>query len=485
MTQSFWETAVGPGALRELSSARLYGVVEAIVSNNVDPEGLGRVKVRFPWWTGREGEETSWARIGRGFAGNEHGSWFLPEVEDEVLVMFEHGDVRFPFVVGCLWNRKDRPPVFHETDASDKTRKPEQVAGPMDDLNKNGEDDVRAIASRAGHILRFHDKAGVAIMDNTGIHRIDLLPDTCEVQVTNGDGDIHVRAPVGTVRLKGVNVTTESSTFTKISSLDRLELVGKQTLEIQAGRGLELAGMEVSEAVAGAHLDFASGISTVAVAMQHFTGLSPTGNVTLKSLAPIRLLGAKVAVNPPDSVGKKLEGVQAQALTAGATLGALLTVMRDGGDEEKKKELAEALAEVFGKAQERMDAAKAAAGGGVPPEVQAPPADPLDAPPQKAADVPGRPEPKPNPEKDAEGKLVFRMQFGVDPNSTSNDDDHAELKSKDGSYVKKLRVMDGQQVSAGLVELVFEGLHPDNYTLSYDPGKEGAPYALFENRPIG
>ncbi len=487
MTQSFWETAVGPGALREVGSSRVYGVVEAIVSDNVDPERLGRVKVRFPWWTGREGEETSWARIARGFAGKGHGTWFLPEVDDEVLVMFEHGDTRFPFVVGCLWNRKDQPPTVSDVDGLDTTRKAEQVASAEDDHNQNSGDHVRFIRSRSGHILRLHDEAGVAFMDKTGVHRVDILPDTAEVQVTNADGDVEIRAPVGTVRLKGVNVKTHTTERTKITSLDQLDLIGKQTTTVHAAAGLELAGMDVSDAVAGKGLDFASGLSTVAVSMKHFTALAPTGNVTVKSTAPVRLLGAKVHVNPPNKVGEKAEKANAQAVTAGATLGALLEVMRTEGNEEQKQALAKALAEVLGgEAPADQNADQGQADGGLPQEVVAPPAEPLDAPPEKAQEVPGKPKPTTFPEKDDEGKIMFRMMFRVDTDSEAGNDDTVELKSKDGAYTQRLSpVKDGKPVGTGMVEVVFTGMHADDYTLTYDPGAEGEPYALFENRPIG
>ena len=83
-------------------SSRVTGVVVGVVTNNQDPDGLGRVKVKFPWLS--DADESSWARIAAPMAGKERGLYFLPEVDDEVLVIFEHGDLRFPFVPGALWN---------------------------------------------------------------------------------------------------------------------------------------------------------------------------------------------------------------------------------------------------------------------------------------------------------------------------------------------------------------------------------------------
>ena len=65
-------------------------------------------------------------------AGNLRGFYFLPEVDDEVLVAFEQGDARFPYVVGALWNGKDAPP----------------------EKNDDGQNNVRAIKSRSGHVIR-------------------------------------------------------------------------------------------------------------------------------------------------------------------------------------------------------------------------------------------------------------------------------------------------------------------------------------------
>jgi uncharacterized protein involved in type VI secretion and phage assembly len=83
---------------------RFFGVVVGIVTNVDDPDDLGRVKVKFPWLA--DDQESYWARISNLLAGNGYGSWFLPAVGTEVLVAFEHGDIRFPYVLGMLWNDK-------------------------------------------------------------------------------------------------------------------------------------------------------------------------------------------------------------------------------------------------------------------------------------------------------------------------------------------------------------------------------------------
>ena len=82
------------------------GVAVALVTRNSDPKRLGRVQVRFPWHIASM--DSHWARIAVPMAGN--GAVSVPEVGDEVLVAFERGDLRFPYVLGTLWNGKTKPP---------------------------------------------------------------------------------------------------------------------------------------------------------------------------------------------------------------------------------------------------------------------------------------------------------------------------------------------------------------------------------------
>src|SRR5262245_10644139 len=93
----------------EVAEAGLIrGVAVGVVTQNRDPESLGRVKVKFPW---RENpDESHWARIAAPMAGVNRGTWFLPEVGDEVLVAFEAQNVEHPYLLGALWNGQDNPP---------------------------------------------------------------------------------------------------------------------------------------------------------------------------------------------------------------------------------------------------------------------------------------------------------------------------------------------------------------------------------------
>jgi len=110
------------------------GVSMAIVADNEDPQGLGRVKVTYPWRSASD--ESYWARIAAPMAGPDRGAYFLPEEGEEVLVGFEDGDFEHPYVLGALWNGEDSPP----------------------ETNQDGENNVRTVRSRAGHEVTFDDR---------------------------------------------------------------------------------------------------------------------------------------------------------------------------------------------------------------------------------------------------------------------------------------------------------------------------------------
>jgi uncharacterized protein involved in type VI secretion and phage assembly len=91
--------------------SEINGVVVGLVTDVNDPLGQGRIKVRFPWLT--EQHETDWVRIATMMGGKGRGTFFMPEINDEALLAFEHGEIRFPYVIGFLWNGQDEPPANH------------------------------------------------------------------------------------------------------------------------------------------------------------------------------------------------------------------------------------------------------------------------------------------------------------------------------------------------------------------------------------
>ncbi len=189
---------------------RITGVVIGIVTNNKDPDGLGRVKLRFPWLSGST--ESDWARVATPMAGNGRGLYFLPEVDDEVLVLFERGDVRFPFVIGALWNGKDQAP-----------------AG-----NGDGKNALRVIKSRSGHLIRFDDSKDapkIEIIDASSSNRIVIDTKTDTVTITAGK-NIVLEAPEGDIRLIAKQVLIAASKRADIKT-DTMKIAAQGSLALK------------------------------------------------------------------------------------------------------------------------------------------------------------------------------------------------------------------------------------------------------------
>ena len=195
----------------DLRGGRIQGVVVGIVTNNQDPDGLGRVKVKFPWLS--DVDESTWARIAAPMAGDQRGVYFLPEVEDEVLVAFEHGDVRFPYVLGALWNGKDAPPAS----------------------NDDGKNNVRIIKSRSGHVIKLNDEDGketIEIVDKSEKNSILIDTASNSIAVTS-DKDITLSASNGTIKLNAQKIEINSSGPTKIAAGSTASVEASATLTVK------------------------------------------------------------------------------------------------------------------------------------------------------------------------------------------------------------------------------------------------------------
>jgi uncharacterized protein involved in type VI secretion and phage assembly len=211
---------VGGGAAQNQYNDRFMGVVPAIVTNFQDPDNLGRVKVAFPWMMNEEKSveiESDWIRIATPFAGAERGFQFIPEVNDEVLVAFEHGNATRPYIIGCLWNGKDKPPL------------------PNSKVNDKSNITQRLIKSRSGHLVILDDTKGseqIIIRDKS--EKNEIVIDTksnsinikCDKNISlDAGGDI-------TLSAKG-KVSIESTADTTIAANAKFAAEGKAGVEIK------------------------------------------------------------------------------------------------------------------------------------------------------------------------------------------------------------------------------------------------------------
>jgi uncharacterized protein involved in type VI secretion and phage assembly len=196
-------------------AGKMFGVVIGVVTNNQDPDKLGRVKMRFPWLD--EEDESNWARIATTMAGNNRGTFFLPEVDDEVLVAFEHGNTEKPYVVGALWNGVDAP-VRDNADGKNNQRVIRSRAGHEFILNdEDGKEQVE-IKTKAGHQFLLDDTSGsekIAIVDKSGNNKIEI--DTAQNSIAiSAQTKITLKAP--TVEITADSEMTAKSAKVEISS---------------------------------------------------------------------------------------------------------------------------------------------------------------------------------------------------------------------------------------------------------------------------
>ncbi len=181
------------------------GIVIGIVSSLEDPENIGRVRVTFPHLGD---QESYWARLVTLMAGADRGSRFVPEVGDEVLVAFEQGDPRRPYVLGALWSTADTPPA--------------------DDGNQ-ADNNWRYFKSRSGHILRFDDTDGaekVEIIDKDGAHKIIIDTSGDKIEIVCDSGDVSVAAESGKVEIIASEVKIESTGDMTLSAAGTMTIEG-------------------------------------------------------------------------------------------------------------------------------------------------------------------------------------------------------------------------------------------------------------------
>ena len=217
------------------ANTHFYGVTVGIVTNNQDPKNLGRVKVKYPWLS--ELEESHWARVLTPMAGMDRGIYFLPEVEDEVLLAFEQGDINFPYILGALWNGKDTPPA----------------------KNEDGKNNQRVIKSRSGHQIIFDDTKGeeqIIIQDKTEKNKIVINSKDNQMNIdVEGDltistkGKISLKSSDGDIEIecKNLSIATEENYQLTVGENCTVD-TAKYELEAESGLGIKCsAGVKVND----------------------------------------------------------------------------------------------------------------------------------------------------------------------------------------------------------------------------------------------
>lgn len=189
------QTAIGMISQARVPSGlggRWYGVYPALVSDIRDPDGQGRVRLTLPWSPDTAGDRYEvWARVATLMGGNNRGSWFIPDVNDEVLIVFEGGDPRRPYVIGGLWNGSDPPP--------------ETMDGAGNNYRK---------------VIRSRNGVKVTLDDTTAQERLTLeTPGGQKVTLKDGPGSVFVEDSNGnSLKLEPSGVTVTASSKVTVSA---------------------------------------------------------------------------------------------------------------------------------------------------------------------------------------------------------------------------------------------------------------------------
>lgn len=188
--------------------ARWFGVHPALVTDVRDPDNQGRVRISLPWSPDADGGSyEAWARLATLMGGANRGSWFVPDRGDEVLVGFEAGDPRRPYVLGGLWNGSDAPPQT---------------------MDGAGDNDTKVLRSRNG--------VKVTLDDADGRERLVLeTPGGQSVTLSDGPGAITIADANGnSIKLESSGVTVNAAAKVTVTA---------GTAEISAGMLTVNAGM--------------------------------------------------------------------------------------------------------------------------------------------------------------------------------------------------------------------------------------------------
>lgn len=196
----------------EMPENRLFGLYNAVVIENVDPEGQARVLIRLPGWGEGGKHDAAWARVSTLDAGKNAGTWFIPDVGDEVVVAFIGGDARQPIVLGALWNGEHAPPETVETGNPRRMIKTRAGSRLMWD-DTSGEEAIR-LETTGGASLTLSDApdGGITLRTDSGTS-VEIGP--TGVTVT-ADGTVEVRSAHVAVTAGMVTVDAGMSRFSGV-----------------------------------------------------------------------------------------------------------------------------------------------------------------------------------------------------------------------------------------------------------------------------
>jgi phage protein D len=228
--RSLYALASGYNSFADASPARMTGLAIGIVTNLRDPENQGRVKVAMPWLA--DSHESNWARVAQLLGSNGHGSLLMPDVNDEVLLGFEHGDINQPYVLGTLYSKKQLP---------DKAVKSL--------LASDGTVASQRIETRSHNRLVFYDhssKQGITLRTGDDKYYLDLNKTDTKITVSS-DGDVTIQATRGKVFVEAKDMELKASGTLKAESTGAATFKSSAKMTVEGAAGLELKSSGVVE----------------------------------------------------------------------------------------------------------------------------------------------------------------------------------------------------------------------------------------------
>lgn len=194
----------------EVESSKMFEPAIGIVTDNKDPEKLGRVKVKIPVLSGED--SSWWCPLVMPGAGKNRGWFFIPEVDDEVLVLFEHGDMQRPMIIGALWGGKDKPPEKND-----------------------GKNERRMIKSRQGNTILFDDdKKKIIIEDGKQNARITFDSEGKKITIEALKEDVCFQAPMGEMSIVAKTITADAQKNIEIHAGSNMQLGAGSTATVKA-----------------------------------------------------------------------------------------------------------------------------------------------------------------------------------------------------------------------------------------------------------
>ncbi len=197
----------------------------AVVMENADPQGLGRIRVQFPWQK-IVGEQTPWIRMVTPHAGGDKGIHFIPEIGEEVLIGFEGGNAEHPYMIGSLYNGGGAAGAF-----------------------QNANNDIKAIKTRSGHILKFTEDESIILTDKSGN----------EIHLDTTGSNINITAPeTMTLTCKNLEINVGENMTTSVGR-DKSDSIGGNTSESTGMMKTTSVGADANMMIMGSMMEYIQG----------------------------------------------------------------------------------------------------------------------------------------------------------------------------------------------------------------------------------